>query len=77
MSELQGVEYKLIDVNMQELAACETDSTSKNAYPCDLDTLDLSCILMDENRWNPSNIGYEAASLHVNLKQKIHIGLGI
>ena len=77
MSELQGVEDKLIDVNMQELAACETESTGKNAYPCDRDTFDLSCILMEENRWNPPNNGYEAASLYVNLRQKIHDGLGI
>lgn len=77
MSELHGVEDTLVDVNMQELGACQTESTKKDAYPCDVDIFDLSCILMEENGWNPPNNGYEAASLYINLRQTVHNGLGI
>ena len=77
LSELNGIQDKIVDVDADELHEWEEECLFKEEYPCDHDIFEVCCILMEENNWQVPSNGYEAAQLYMKLKNQMKLDLNL
>ena len=78
MPHLYGLEDKLVDVDMEDVAAFQARSVPKAGCPCEIqDVFELTCLLMAEYDWESPRDGQEALDLYIRLRLAGCPGLGL
>ncbi|CAJ1081207.1 uncharacterized protein LOC115783333, partial [Xyrichtys novacula] len=69
--QIYGREDRLKLFDQEEVDLCKEECTPKGQLPCDETVYDLSVLLMQENGWNTPKDAFEAAELHMLLREEI------